>query len=121
MAISKAEGKFNHIGISETAAKTLERAVAVSPIAAVEIEISPWAYEEETKKVIGTEDRLGVTTIEYTPLGRGFLSGKLQLEDLPQGDIRRRYAKYQEEALKHNQKLADALTAIVEKKGISTA
>jgi len=116
-----AEGKFDHIGISEVSAETLKKANDVVGIAAVEIEVSPWSYEEETKKVIATAGDLDIPVVAYAPLGRGFLTGKLKREDLPEGDFRRHLARFQEESQKHNQKIVDALTAIAEKKGVTTA
>lgn len=69
--------------MSECSAETLHRANKVHPIAIVEIEVSPWSYEEETKKVIAAAAELGVTVAAYSPIGRGFLSGELKKpEDL---------------------------------------
>ncbi|KAG8914822.1 hypothetical protein FRC00_010578, partial [Tulasnella sp. 408] len=115
------EGKFDHIGVSEISAETLKKAAAVAPIAAVEIEVSPWSYEEETKKVIATAEDLKIPVIAYSPLGRGFLTGQLKKEDLPEGDMRLRFARFQDEAMAHNQKIVDALSAIAQKKGVSNA
>ncbi|KAG8996475.1 hypothetical protein FRB94_008271 [Tulasnella sp. JGI-2019a] len=115
------EGKFNHIGVSEVSAATLRKANAIHKVTAVEIEVSPWAYEDETKKVITTAKELGVTVIAYSPLGRGFLTGKLNPKDLPDGDFRKSLDKFQDEAAKHNQKIVDALTAIAEKKNSTSA
>jgi len=115
------EGKFDHIGISEVSADSVKKAAAVHEIAAVEIEVSPWSYEDETKKVIATCKSLGIPVIAYSPLGRGFLTGKLKKEDLPEGDFRRHLDRFQDEAVIYNQKIVDALTRIAEKKGVSTA
>jgi len=116
------EGKFDHIGVSECSAETLRRAYAVHPIAAIEIEISPWSYEEETKKVISTANELGVAVVGYSPLGRGFLTGAIKKpEDFEAGDFRRHLARFQEESIKHNMAIVDALTAIATKKHITTA
>ena len=60
------EGLFDHIGMSECSAETLRRGNAVHPIAAVEIEVSPWSYEEETKKVIATAQELGIAVVGYS-------------------------------------------------------
>lgn len=59
-------GLIGHIGMSECSAETLRKAYAVQPIAAVEIEISPWSIEEETKKVLATAQELGVAVIAYS-------------------------------------------------------
>jgi len=115
------EGKVDHIGVSEVSAETLKRACKVHGIAAVEIEVSPWAYEEETKKVIATAADLDIPVIGYSPLGRGFLTGKVKREDLPEGDFRRHLARFQEDARIQNQKIVDALSVIAQKKGVSNA
>lgn len=102
-------------------AETVKRANAVHGIAAVEIEVSPWSYEDETKKVIATCQELDIPVIAYSPLGRGFLTGKLKREDLPEGDFRRNLSRFQDEAIAHNQKIVDALTSIAEKKHVTSA
>ena len=60
------EGFFDHIGMSECSADTLRRAHTVHPIAAVEIEVSPWSIEEETKKVLATAQELGIAVVAYS-------------------------------------------------------
>ncbi|KDQ18023.1 hypothetical protein BOTBODRAFT_546723 [Botryobasidium botryosum FD-172 SS1] len=115
------EGKFDHIGLSECSAATLRRAHKVHPIAAVEIEVSLWSYEEETKKVIAAAEELGVAVIAYSPLGNGILTGKVGLDSLDKDDHRRHFDRFQEENLKHNQKILDALTNFAQRKGVTTA
>ncbi|KAG8914824.1 hypothetical protein FRC00_010580 [Tulasnella sp. 408] len=115
------EGKFDHIGVSEISAESLKRAAAVAPIAAVEIEVSPWSYEEETKKVMATCAVLKIPVVGYSPLGRGFLTGQLKKEDLPAGDGRLWFARFQDEALAHNQQIVDALSTIARKRGVTNA
>jgi len=116
------EGKFDYIGLSEVRADTLRRANAVHPIAVVEIEVSPFSYEEETKKVIAVAEELGVVLAAYSPLGRGFLTGQIKSRaDIPAGDMRLRYARFSEENIQHNLKIVDEMKAIAEKKGITTA
>jgi len=120
LSILQKEGKFNHIGISEASAATLRRANAVAPIAAIEIEVSPWSYEEETKKVISTAKELGVAVIGYSPLGRGFLTGQItKLSDIPEGDFRRHLPRFQPEVFDQNFALVDALKAIAQKKNVA--
>ncbi|KZT71694.1 Aldo/keto reductase [Daedalea quercina L-15889] len=112
------EGKFDHIGMSECSAASLRRGNSVHPIAAVEIEVSPWSYEEETKKVIATAQELGIAVVAYSPLGRGFLTGSIKsVDDLPENDIRRRLTRFGEEYIKHNLTLVEALKAVAAKKG----
>ncbi|OAX43581.1 Aldo/keto reductase [Rhizopogon vinicolor AM-OR11-026] len=118
----KKEGKLDHIGMSECSADSLRRGNAVHPIAAVEIEVSPWSYEEEGKKVIATAEELGIAVIAYSPLGRGFLTGQIKRpEDLPEGDFRRTLPRFQEDNIKHNFAIVDALTAIAERKNVTSA
>ncbi|OJT14575.1 Pyridoxal reductase [Trametes pubescens] len=118
----KSEGKFDHIGMSECKAETLRRANAVHPIASVEIEVSLWSYEEETKKVIATAEELGISVIAYSPLGRGLLTGSIKtLDDLPAGDTRRHFTRFEEENFKHNMAIVEGIKAIAEKKGVTPA
>jgi len=116
------EGKFDHIGLSEVSADTLRRACAVAPVAAVEIEVSPWSYEEETKKVIATAKELGVAVIAYSPLGRGFLTGAVTSPSaLEEGDFRRTMPRFQEEAFKRNLAIVDKLKVFADKTGVTPA
>lgn len=118
----KKEGKLDHIGMSECSADSLRRGNAVHPIAAVEIEVSPWEYEGEAKKVIATAEELGVAVIAYSPLGRGFLTGQIKRpEDIPEGDFRRSLPRFQEDNFKHNFAIVDALTAIARSKNVTSA
>ncbi|KAG8966416.1 hypothetical protein FRC05_002662 [Tulasnella sp. 425] len=103
------EGKFDHIGVSEISAESLKKAAAVAPIAAVEIEVSPWSYEEETKKVIATCADLKIPIAAYSQTSHPvtFAFGT------PAGKTRHNVV--------HNQQIVDALAAIAEKKGLTTA
>jgi len=109
------QGLFDYIGLSEVSEATLRRASAVHPIALVETEISPWAYEEETRKVIQAGKELGVTILGYSPLGCGFF-----VNDVKDGEklkhVRPRLAP---EAQKTNVKIRDSLTKISTKLGIT--
>ncbi|KAI1795748.1 aldo/keto reductase [Ganoderma leucocontextum] len=116
----KNEGHFQHIGLSECSAATLRKAHAVYPITAVEIEVSLWSYEEETKKVIAAAKELGVTVAAYSPLGRGFLTGTIKSPaELTPGDMRRRMTRFDEENFQHNMALVDAVKVIAERKGVT--
>ncbi|EJU05434.1 aldo/keto reductase, partial [Dacryopinax primogenitus] len=114
------EGKFKHIGLSEASADTLRRACKVAKVAAIEIEISPWSWEEETRKVIQGAKELDVAVIGYSPLGRGFLTGRFNSKN-DFDDFRRDYVRMQDEHWEANTKLANSLKALAEKKGITTA
>ncbi|KAI6005525.1 aldo/keto reductase [Pisolithus albus] len=122
LAELKKEGKLDHIGMSECSAASLRRGNAVHPISVVEIEISPWSYEEETKNVIATANELGIAVAGYAPLGRGFLTGQIKrFEDLPEGDPRRTMPRFQDDAMRHNFAIVDALSEIAKKKNITPA
>ncbi|KAI9065149.1 aldo/keto reductase [Trametes sanguinea] len=100
----KNEGKFDHIGMSECSAATLRKANAVHPIAAVEIEVSVWSYEEEAQK------------------GRGFLTGAIKNpNDLPPGDMRRHFSRFSEENFKHNMAIVEGMKAVAARKNITPA
>ncbi|KAF8573346.1 aldo/keto reductase [Ramaria rubella] len=125
MAIMKrlvAEGKFDHVGMSECSAATLRRANAVHPVVSVEIEVSPWSYEDETKKVIATAAELQIPVLAYSPLGRGFLTGEIRnSEDIPEGDFRKQMERFRPENFEHNLKLVQHLQNIAQKKGATAA
>ncbi|KZT67695.1 Aldo/keto reductase [Daedalea quercina L-15889] len=121
LVVLKEEGKFEHIGLSECSAETLRRAHAVHPISVVEIEISIWSYEEQTKKVIAAASDLGVAITGYSPLGHGFLTGQIKsLDDIP-GDDWRRHLTRVREYFEHNMASANAIHAIAEKKGLPSS
>ncbi|KAF7325318.1 Aldo/keto reductase [Mycena venus] len=115
------EGHFSHIGLSECSAETLRRAHAVYPVTAVEIEVSLWAYEAETKKVIETARELGVSVIAYSPIGKGMLSGKINIADLPADDYRHRFTRFKPENLEHNLSVVSVLPELTAKKGVTQA
>ncbi|KAF8552019.1 Aldo/keto reductase [Imleria badia] len=122
LAKLKSEGKLDHIGMSECSAETLRRGYKVHPISVVEIEVSPFSYERQTRDVIATAKELGVAVAAYSPLGRGFLTGQIKtLEDIPVGDMRRHMPRFQEDNFKHNIVIADTLTEIAKKKNITPA
>ncbi|KAJ6498132.1 aldo/keto reductase [Mycena vitilis] len=116
------ESKFAHIGLSECKAETLRKAHAIHPITAVEIEVSPFSYEENQKKVIATAAELGISVIAYSPLGRGVLGGNIKSSaDLQEGDIRLRFSRFKDENLKHNLPIVESLDRMAKGKGITVA
>ncbi|TBU23756.1 aldo/keto reductase [Dichomitus squalens] len=123
----KNKGHFQHIRLSECNAATLRRAHAVYPITSVEIEVSLFSYEDETKKVIEAARELGVSVVAYSPLGRGFLTGTIKSpQDLHlspaqhiAGDMRRQLTWFEEENFKHNYAIVDSVKSIAERKGIT--
>ncbi|CAB4399622.1 unnamed protein product [Rhizophagus irregularis] len=76
------EGKIKYIGLSECSAATLRRAYKVHPIAAVQMEYSPWTLDIETNGIMEACRELGITIVAYSPLGRGFLTGKYKSIDM---------------------------------------
>ncbi|KIM87333.1 hypothetical protein PILCRDRAFT_3825 [Piloderma croceum F 1598] len=122
LVVLKNEGKFGHIGMSESKAETLRRANAVHPIAAVEIEVSPWSYESETKKVIATAKELNIAVVAYSPLGQGIFAGTISKpEDLSADDYRRKFTRFKEENINHNLTIVNALSQLANKKGVTPA
>ncbi|KAF6749800.1 aldo/keto reductase [Ephemerocybe angulata] len=117
------EGKFSHIGLSECNHNTLRRAHAVHPVTAVEIEVSPWAYDDNQKKVIETAKELGISVMAYSPLGKGFITGQIKsAADLPAGDVRQGMTRFRDqEILKHNFAIVDALTEVAKRVGSTPA
>ncbi|QRV86074.1 aldo/keto reductase family protein [Ceratobasidium sp. AG-Ba] len=115
-------GKIGAIGMSECSADTLSRAGKIGKIAAVEIEVSPWSFEEETQKVIQKAAEMGTVVAAYSPLGRGFLTGKLKVEELEKGDIRTHIPRFTDrDNLQKNMNIVKALTDIANKKGVTPA
>ena len=100
------QGKVRYLGLSEAAPQTIRRAHKVHPIAALQTEYSLWTRDPEAE-VIPACRELGITFVAYSPLGRGFLTGKIQnLNDLAPDDWRRRNPRFEEQNLRHNLELA---------------
>jgi aryl-alcohol dehydrogenase-like predicted oxidoreductase len=100
------EGKVRYLGLSEAAPRTIRRAHAVHPISALQTEYSLWSREPE-ETILPTVRELGIGFVAYSPLGRGFLSGRFRTpedlpEDLPEGDFRRHHPRFQGENFKRN-------------------
>jgi len=114
------EGKVKHFGLSEAAAKTIRRAHAVQPVAAVQSEYSLWTRGIEAE-VLPTLEELGIGLVPYSPLGKGFLTGKLKADTLADNDFRKNLPRFSPEAMKANQALVDLLAAIGKKKNATPA
>jgi aryl-alcohol dehydrogenase-like predicted oxidoreductase len=115
-------GKVRALGLSEAGPDALRRAAKIHPIAALQSEYSLWTREVETNGALAACRELGITFVPYSPLGRGFLTGAIQtLEDLDPTDWRRTNPRFQEEALKANIKLADAVKELAAGKGCTPA
>src|SRR5207302_6494588 len=97
--------------------ETIRRAHAVHPITAVQSEYSLWTRDPE-EEVLGVCRELGIGFVPYSPLGRGFLTGKIKrLEDLPEDDYRRTSPRFQGENFQRNLKLVERVTEIARDKG----
>ncbi|HST32688.1 MAG TPA: aldo/keto reductase [Solirubrobacteraceae bacterium] len=115
------QGKILHIGLSEAAPETIRRAHAVHPITAVQTEYSMWTRDPEAE-VLPTCRELGIGFVPYSPLGRGFLSGRFtKPEDLDEGDFRRKGPRFTGENLESNLQLAAKVHEIAEEKGCTPA
>jgi aryl-alcohol dehydrogenase-like predicted oxidoreductase len=119
MAELVAAGKIRHVGLSEASAETIRRAHAVHPITAVQTEYSLWTRDVEAE-VLPTLRELGIGLVAYSPLGRGFLSGRFSSpEELDEGDFRRSGPRFTGENLKQNLKLAERVKELAEEKGVT--
>jgi len=115
------EGKVRHIGLSEASPETLRRAAAVHPIAALQSEYSLWEREVEGD-ILPACRELGIGFVPYSPLGRGFLTGRIESrDDLPADDWRRNDPRYSEENFGANLKIVDAIRAVADRHGVSLA
>jgi aryl-alcohol dehydrogenase-like predicted oxidoreductase len=115
------QGKVLHLGLSEAAPETIRRAQAVHPIAAVQTEYSLWTREPEAE-VIPTCRELGIGFVPYSPLGRGFLSGRFKSpEELDEGDFRRFGPRFTGANLAANLRLAEKVRELAEAKHITPA
>jgi aryl-alcohol dehydrogenase-like predicted oxidoreductase len=113
------EGKVRHLGLSEASAATIRRAHAVHPIAAVQSEYSLWTRDVE-EDVLPTLQKLGIALVAYSPLGRGFLSGRFASpEELDEGDFRRYGPRFTGENLEHNLQLAARVKELAGEKGVT--
>ena len=112
-------GKVRYLGLSEAATATIRRAHAVHPISALQTEYSLWSREPEAE-ILPTCRELGIGFVPYSPLGRGFLTGKIKsLADLSEGDYRaERYPRFQAENMQHNLELVQQVEQMAADKGI---
>ena len=115
------EGKVKHFGLSEAGAKTIRRAHAVQSITAVQSEYSLWTRGPEAE-ILPTLEELGIGFVPYSPLGKGFLTGKMdENTKLGSTDFRSTLPRFTPEAMKANQTLVDLLGAIAERKKATPA
>lgn len=114
-------GKVKHFGLSEASAQTIRRAHAVQPVTAVQSEYSLW-WRRSEEAVLPTCEELGIGFVPYSPLGKGFLTGKIdENTTFDSSDIRNRIPRFTPEARKANQALVDLLSKIAEQKQATPA
>jgi aryl-alcohol dehydrogenase-like predicted oxidoreductase len=110
------QGKVRYLGLSEASPDTIRRANDVHPISALQTEYSLWTRDPEDA-VLPTVRELGIGFVAYSPLGRGFLSGRFQRpEDIPEGDFRRENPRFQGENFQRNLELVERVKEIAEEK-----
>jgi aryl-alcohol dehydrogenase-like predicted oxidoreductase len=117
-----AEGKVKHFGLSEAGAATIRRAHAVLPVSAVQSEYSLWFREPETNGVLATCDELGIGFVPFSPLGKGFLTGKIdESTTFDSSDFRNIVPRFTAENRKANRAMVDLFTRIAGEKTATPA
>jgi aryl-alcohol dehydrogenase-like predicted oxidoreductase len=112
-------GKVRHLGLSEASADTIRRAYAVHPITALQTEYSLWTRDPEDR-ILPTVRELGIGFVSYSPLGRGFLSGRFQSpDDFEEGDFRKNHPRFQGENFQKNLELVERVKEIANEKGVT--
>jgi len=115
------EGKVRHFGLSEAGADIVRRAHAVQPVTALQSEYSLW-WREPEDEILPTLEELGIGFVPFSPLGRGFLTGKIdESTQFDSSDFRNRLPRFSPEARKANQSLVDVLTALAAQKQVTAA
>ncbi|ETX13411.1 aldo/keto reductase [Roseivivax halodurans JCM 10272] len=114
------EGKLARIGLWEVSAETLRRANAVHLVSAVQTECSLWSRGPEAE-VLSTCRELCIGFVPYSPLGRGFLTGRFQDGQFEDGDFRASLPRFQDEAAQANRRIADLVAMMAERKGCTPA
>ncbi|MFE4967355.1 aldo/keto reductase [Streptomyces sp. NPDC056660] len=115
MAETVAAGKARHIGLSEATVDHLKRAQSVHPVTSVQSEMSLWTREWMTDVLPYCQEQ-GIAFLPFSPLGKGFLTGRFaSFDDLPEDDFRRRLSRFQQEALRANLAIAGKVREIAER------
>lgn len=114
-------GKVRFLGLSEAAVTTIRRAHKVHPITALQTEYSLWSRDPEDE-ILPTVRELGIGFVAYSPIGRGFLSGRFKtIDDFEQGDYRRNSPRFQGENFAKNLQLVKEIESIAKRKGVTPA
>ncbi|BGP38331.1 hypothetical protein JCM10449v2_002262 [Rhodotorula kratochvilovae] len=122
LLILRDEGHFRDIGLSEVSADSIRKAAAVGPVAAVEVEYSPFALDIEQNGVLAACRELNIPIIAYSPLGAGFLGNTWKSkDDIPEGDWRRNFDRFSDEHFEHNMQLVQKISTIADRKGVTAA
>jgi aryl-alcohol dehydrogenase-like predicted oxidoreductase len=112
-------GKVRFLGLSEASAGTIRRAHATHPISAVQSEYSLWTRDPE-KEILATVRELGIGFVPYSPLGRGFLTGRFRTDaDFVENDFRKHHPRFQGDNLAANRALVDRLRVVADEKKIT--
>ena len=115
------EGKVRYFGLSEASAEVVRRAHAVQPVTALQSEYSLW-WREPEDEILPTLEELGIGFVPFSPLGRGFLTGKIDANtQFDSGDFRNRLPRFSAEARQANQSLVDVLAALAVQKEVTPA
>jgi aryl-alcohol dehydrogenase-like predicted oxidoreductase len=113
------EGKVRYLGLSEAAPATIRRGHAAHPLSAVQSEYS-LLYRNPAEETLPTCRELGITYVAYSPLGRGFLTGRIQDQsDLPADDRRRQHPRFQDKNFDHNLALIHRIEQVAKEKGVT--
>jgi aryl-alcohol dehydrogenase-like predicted oxidoreductase len=116
-----AAGKVRYLGLSEASPETIRRAHAVHPISALQTEYSLWSRDPEDR-ILATTRELGIGFVAYSPLGRGFLSGRFQSpDDFEEGDFRKHHPRFQGENFQKNLELVERVKQIADEKGVTAS
>jgi aryl-alcohol dehydrogenase-like predicted oxidoreductase len=114
------EGKVRYLGLSEVSSETLRRANALHPISALQSEYSLWERRVE-KEILPTARELGIGLVPYSPLGRGFLTGAVNVDALEESDFRRWNPRFSKESARANQRIVDVVRDVAQQSGATPA
>jgi aryl-alcohol dehydrogenase-like predicted oxidoreductase len=114
------EGKVRYLGLSEVSSETLRRANALHPISVLQSEYSLWERRIE-KEILPTARELGIGLVPYSPLGRGFLTGAVNVDALEESDFRRSNPRFSKESARANQRIVDVVRDVAQQSGATPA